>query len=74
VNDVQLLVLIHLFNGWHSGGGSRGYRLLCLALRAWDRRSHPGQHGIHPLDIRLRSVEGALPLYRKLELAWAGKL
>lgn len=72
MNDVQLVTMIHLFNDWHSGGGSRGYRLLCLALRAYARRYHPGQHGVHPLDIKL--ISEYRRLYRRLETAWMNAL
>lgn len=74
MNDIQLVVLAHLFNDYHSGGGSRGYRLLCKVLRAWQRRDHPGQHGVHPLDIKLRSIPGAVALYNRLAWAWVIKL
>lgn len=43
-----LVALVHFANDWHNGGGSRGYRLLCLALRACKRR---GQHWVLDLPM-----------------------
>jgi len=68
---IGLAVAIARFgNDWHGGGASRGYRLMCVAMRFLRRR------GIdNPLDRQSGTVESiARPLYLTLENDYAGRV
>ena len=48
----KLLALSHFLNNYHSGQWSKGYRYLCLSLKALRKM------GIdHPIDIRLNDKQ-----------------
>lgn len=61
-----LVALVHFGNDWHSGGGSREYRLMCRAARALARRG-VGSGGYAVLDNRRlkRSQREAYNLLRR---------
>lgn len=74
MNPVTIAAVYTMCAHYHSGQASRGYRLLCMAERAWERRAGIGVR----LDYWERCVEDPASLvgakYRQLTAMYGGDL